>query len=835
MEPSIKYPIYEWELLQDTYYQKSAIGKAEWEYIDPVDFMFAVAPCGGAIAITRSESNLQSNYKYDQVPMYSICVFCLSGQLLQTLTWDKTSLVGMGWNENEELIVVSKQGQVRVYNLLGEFHQFSLGKGVENIGIRECQFSEGGVFALLQNDTFISITGFEEPWRKTYASIPFNTLEYYNIDSWALIPNPFSPDLGMDIVVTVGSHILQIDEQDSQLHSISSLQHVSHISISPNARYLALYESVGKVRVISSDFSKELLDLRLPETVAEASLKQMAWCGNDAVVLVHENLLTLVGPFGGSVPYLYNHTPIVSTEVDGVRILTKDSSEFLRKVPAPLENIFHIGSKTPGAKLVEAFQKMKLKSVFAEKMLLELKDELHDAVDTCVQASLNEFSIEWQKVLLEAASLGKNSLRMYNHQEYVDVCRELRVLNAARDPNVGIYITHEEYLHLGLERLIQRFSCRQLYGLAVQASMWMQIPCDWVYIQWAQTYIKQSSEPEEVVLDNIVKRLSSRKYISYEKIARTAYQEGRLILSTKLLDFEPLAKHQVMLLLNMEAYEQALKKVIETMDNNLIIYVVLQIKQQMAIASFFQILNEYPDAVKVYVEFAKKNDRKTLHDFFYQDDNKQGIAVLAVEDTLKTATVNQRITSLKSAAKVCSESKELSLEEKCLGDEIKLLQLQQTYEDQFTGNFVGLTVNEVVVKLIQINQTQRANKLRSEFQIPEKRFAWLKLRALVAIRDWVQIEQWAGSMRRSPIGFEPFVTEILSAGNKKEAAKYIPRCTQLTTQEKVDMWVQVGDVKSASEEAAKSKSGSVLGDLLERVQTMPESRFVQNALDQLRR
>ncbi|EPY49689.1 HOPS complex subunit Vps16 [Schizosaccharomyces cryophilus OY26] len=835
MENILKYPAYEWELLQNTHYQRINLGNTIWDPIDPVAFSTAIAPCGGAIALTRSDSNIQKNFKFEEIPLYSICVFSLTGSHLQTFTWDKVSIAGMGWNDNEELIVLSKQGQVRVYNILGEFHQYSIGKGIEKIGVKECRFSSGAVFARLQDDSFISLSGLDEPRRKNFAKIPSELMENGNLSSWNLIPNQFSLDLGYDVLVSIGNQILQIDEQDVQVHNIPSSGTIHQFSVSPNSRYIALYEDKGKIRVISSDFTKVLLDFQLPDTISEAILKQMTWCSNDAVVLVHDNLVTLVGPFGGSVPFLYNQTPIVYSEIDGVRVLNKEKCEFLRRVPSSLEQVFELQSRSPATRLVEASQKMKSKSVFAEKLLLEMKNDMHIAVDTCTQAALHEFSIEWQKELLEAASLGKNTLTAYNHQEFVDISREMRVLNSARSPSIGIYITHDQLEHLGFERLIQRISRRKQYGTAVQAAQYLNLPCDWVYIEWAQTYLKQSNEPEDVVLNNIVDKLSKRKFISYEKVARTAYEEGRIMLSTKLLDFEPLANHQVMLLLNMESYEQAMSRVIETSDYDLILYVILQIKQQMSIASFFQILNTHPNAAQVYVEFAKQNDRKTLHDFFYQDDDRKGLAILAIEDTLTVNTFNERIASLQTASKVCGESKEFALESKLLDEQVKLLQLEEAYESQLASNFVGLTINELIVKLIELNQNQKASKIRSEFGVPEKRFSWLKLRALVAIRDWLQIEQWAASMRRSPIGFEPFVNEILSAGNKREAAKYIPRCTQISTQEKVDLWIQVGDVKSASEEAAEAKSGNLLGELLERVQNMPESRLVQNALGQLRR
>ena len=42
--------------------------------------------------------------------------------------WDKGSIRGLGWSEDEKLLIVTKDGSVRCYyDLQGDFTQFSLG------------------------------------------------------------------------------------------------------------------------------------------------------------------------------------------------------------------------------------------------------------------------------------------------------------------------------------------------------------------------------------------------------------------------------------------------------------------------------------------------------------------------------------------------------------------------------------------------------------------------------------------------------------------------------------------------------------------------------------
>lgn len=96
-------------------------------------------------------------------------------------------------------------------------------------------------------------------------------------------------------------------------------------------------------------------------------------------------------------------------------------------------------------------------------------------------------------------------------------------------------------------------------------------------------------------------------------------------------------------------------------------------------------------------------------------------------------------------------------------------------EKDYSQPFSGLSISSTVYKLITINQSNRATKVRGDFKMPDKRFWWIKLRALVEIRDWDGVATLAKS-KKSPIGYEPFVEECVKAMQFREAAKYILKC-----------------------------------------------------------
>ena len=45
----------------------------------------------------------------------------------------------------------------------------------------------------------------------------------------------------------------------------------------------------------------------------------------------------------------------------------------------------------------------------------------------------------------QAASFGKAFLDLYNSDQFVDMCRVLRVLNAVRDFKIGLPLTYNQY------------------------------------------------------------------------------------------------------------------------------------------------------------------------------------------------------------------------------------------------------------------------------------------------------------------------------------------------------------------------------------------------------
>lgn len=168
-------------------------------------------------------------------------------------------------------------------------------------------------------------------------------------------------------------------------------------------------------------------------------------------------------------------------------------------------------------------------------------------------------------------------------------------------------------------------------------------------------------------------------------------------------------------------------------------------------------------------------------------------------------------------------------------DQIRLLVLQQQLEQEAAASgrpFVGLSVNGTIRQCLLAGLDKKADKTRSDFKVPDKRCAfglslrrarslraigkrpnnltssaghlgnrywYIKLRALVSLRDWDALETFARS-KKSPIGYEPWVDELIRAGAHRQAVRYVDRCDP---RNRVELYIKCGEWVMAGQECVR--------------------------------
>ncbi|CAD6927629.1 unnamed protein product, partial [Tilletia caries] len=201
-----------------------------------------------------------------------------------------------------------------------------------------------------------------------------------------------------------------------------------------------------------------------------------------------------------------------------------------------------------------------------------------------------------------------------------------------------------------------------------------------------------------------------------------------------------------------------------------------------------QYLSLASNLVEVY---AREQDRELLRDYYYQDDRRTESALLVLEEVEREARVRaarraaaagpeggltgngshardeqglqDRIFKLKTAQKFFAEDKERALEAKLVEEQSRLLGFQAALETEDGGGqhrFVGLSVNETIRQCLLKGMMRKAEKLRTDWKVPDKRWWQLRVDALASNRDWEGL--WA----------------FVGMGETDEAVRYVNRCMQ---------------------------------------------------------
>lgn len=117
----------------------------------------------------------------------------------------------------------------------------------------------------------------------------------------------------------------------------------------------------------------------------------------------------VVGDAPESIQFVLDEDSYLVPELDGVRVFSRSTHEFLHEVPVASEEIFKIASMAPGALLLEAQKEYEKESQKADEYLREIQElgQLPQAVQQCIEAAGHEHWPDMQKSLLRVGLHGR--------------------------------------------------------------------------------------------------------------------------------------------------------------------------------------------------------------------------------------------------------------------------------------------------------------------------------------------------------------------------------------------------------------------------------------------
>ncbi|CCH43282.1 Vacuolar protein sorting-associated protein [Wickerhamomyces ciferrii] len=818
----------------NVYYRNRELYTLSWNISNLQNYIISISKFTKTIALHKYKTEI--NDIKDSTIATDIEIYTGSGNLLHSINWNNHvngRIIDLGWTIDEKLVVLLQNGHVRVYyDFEGGFNEYSVGYDAQLIGVKSFKVVRNVIFIIL-NDfklIYIDLTNNISIHSKVLKDIRQEiTGDSLKFRDWDIIID----DESFEILISINKEIYSIPKFGNMVKkSIDGPFH--KISISSNNQFVSLYHGkLNKIFVVTSNFNKSLFDFQLDSN--QPPVSQINWCGSDAIALGYYDTLKLIAP-GGSIDFYLNPDYQISNELDGLTILNESSLEFLSKVANETVECFKIGSTSKSSILLDSVDKLNKHSPKANENLTIIgsDENLNHAVKTCISASLEEFDSYWQKKLLKAVSFGKSSLELKsefsNTRHFLKTCDDLRILNNIRSPEVGLFLTSFEYNHLGIETVIKLLVKRQQFYEAFQISKFLKLPIDLIFINWACVKIKYNPNLNDEELSQQIttkfQTFNNNSYISFESIATTAFQEGRSNLAKILINFESLFTKQIPLLLTMEEHELALQKACDSQDTDLLLETLLILKQTLSLPVFFKLLNHFKIASNCF-EFFFTNDEVLIFDFLNQADRTIDIANYDLKKTLTHTTqvpFEKQIEVLNKAINAYSLMRKNSNDHKQLEKQLKLLQLQDSYTNEFNIEFQGLSIVGTLEKLILLNQNNKINAFMKNFKISEKKFQYIKLNFLIKNEKFDELYEWSNNQKLS-IGSEPIIQKLISSNQSSMALKLIHR-SNLSYSNKMEYLIKLKDFKNVIEEAFHKKDL----ELLERIEMDVETPRLKELL-----
>ncbi|XP_015782165.1 vacuolar protein sorting-associated protein 16 homolog [Tetranychus urticae] len=804
----------DWNPLGRDFYRRVELCSLNWstEGVDLSKYRVCAAPFSGYIALHSHEkenATVRLLSGTNQNARSIIFIFTPYGEYFTSLRLKTSNLIAMGWSNTESLVCVGDNGYVYVYDFFGELqNSFLIHDDLSKTEVCQCKIFTGpystGIAVLTETQKFYVINNIDSPMVRQYH-------EMLKTDKPPSCWNVIACKNGeVKILFSRDGNLFQLSSNkcESMVFQRTGTSTVIDISFSHDYKNISLYLETGILWIGSYDGTISKICEFV--TKCEEKPEYMLWCGNEAVVCLWKEILLLVGLEKDWLNYLMDGPVHLVQEIDGIRVITNDTNEIIQKVPDPLVQVFKIGSLAPGALLMEANKEYERRVHKANEYirLLSERNEINSAVIQCTLAAAHEFQVSSEKMLLRAASFGKLFTPDADSELFVNICRNLRILNTIRQQNVGLLLTYNQLEYLSIQVLIDRLVLRRQYFLAIKIAKYLKIPDDQgvsrILRNWAFYKIKLREMDDAEIAQDIIKKIDSNSGVSFSEIAEQAIKEKRDELAILLLNCELKASRQVPLLLELKQYEQACKKASESGNADLI-YMVIDVLSTQSRKDFLLIIRKHPEAYALYKKQCQNEDLEKLYDICIQEDDSSSRAYLKILEAYRYESIGDRRRCLLEAQECFRRAKnEFNLA--ATEEQLKLMENQIKLEEKFKHPFVGLSLQETMAKLLYDKEHKLAEGLKKDFKVPDRRFWLLKINILAEQRDWNELEKFSKS-KKSPIGYEPFVSACLKFKNRTEAQKYVGKVRE---EFKVDYYVKTGLLEDAAKIAFMAKDVDAL-------------------------
>ncbi|CCF59554.1 hypothetical protein KAFR_0H01440 [Kazachstania africana CBS 2517] len=586
------------------------------------------------------------------------------------------------------------------------------------------------------------------------------------------------------VIILDTDHVFQIDLITTQISKLIKKSEWHRVSISSDG-FIALYNAKFNKLQVFKEPERILLEHKI-----DGNPISIKWCGNDTIVCAFDDEIKLYGPQGSFVTFWYPDSIFsIRTEIDGLKIFTKKQILFVSRVQACTSNIFRIGSTEPGAMLLDSWN---LLADHAPRAIENLKNfNLAKGVMDCIEASMEEFDPQLQKLLLNAASFGKSSLphSTFNSETFVNACELLKLLNILHD--LGIFITKRQYDVMGLNEVIEWLLISHKYYESIEICKLLNQKALYpkVFEHWASTKIKLSNDLEDnellSAIQNQLRELPVNIRAPMSEVAESALSEGYFSLARSLALLDSDSEAKIITLIKLDDNSLALKESLKTESPEFVLSLLLELKKKLTASQLSKLLIMDMSEDQLYAYF-QRHDHEFCFDFYRQSDRYVDLAYCLIEQGKGQNSLDSFLPQIKSLySNVVNDP---ISKDKC--NLIERVESLNKYQENLSGifkiDFHGLTLDQTLSKLIGMQQEKYVKTLIKMFKINEKKYYFTAYKTFVELKKFEEVYQFATN-KKSPIGLLPLYKKLRSKGYKKEAARYVSLIPDLSYEDRKKM------------------------------------------------
>ena len=664
-------------------------------------------------------------------------------------------------------------------------------------------------------------------------------------------------------------NIFDLENNDNENDEINNNKKckINAMCISPNQENIAFYCATNSTIYIypsslrKGDMEKYTLKMdkiQLDSSDAELTKDEMAehqslfsyddksyqflFCGSSGVALCSKRFIVLVTKNDEIISFRISEESSIKSltggplfkcisEVDGIRIYSKDGIYLISEVPKELIDVCDPFSKHPSKSLLNAYGFYLSKNADCDKIIRDIAMDLPNSITTLQMAAINLFFTEdnedtsnikeSQMLLIKAAQYGKSFVQKgdFNYEKYVDKCRDLRIINSLRNlKNTPRFLTYAEYNDMNPDspsefmKLIMRYHD---YRFAFELNSYLGYENEKIYQQFCSANIRRLSD--DINADKIFEALNEKllecQNISYITLAKKCIKHKKFKLAEKFLEQEKSIVVKVPQYLQLKNWDKALDLAIESNDRTVIKVVIDKIYKVEEKGKFIRIVGKKQKAHRAVIEYLRMHDKnEELKDYLINKKDYEELLFIALEYFFKSKTLKDRKKFIKEANEYVKEMKgmpnfefyknylkdleaSLTFKKKCIANDfIKPNDISAFDNSIFDCYKLGIN-DDKNFKLIE-----EGNK---QFNIGQKKITYLKFKKWAESKEIINLEKIDNEVAK--IGYKKLdvtpliVAKILFNANKYDkAVKYINEINDINDfEEKIQLLKKMDKHKEA--------------------------------------